>query len=114
VEAVLLAIALHRATTESEVPSVAIARPPASAGTEQPISALEHLLREALERRLRPQPPLLTGDAVMAILGLPPGPEVGHYLQEIEESRADGRLQTGEEAREWLRRRPRSSGGTLS
>ena len=42
---------------------------------------------------------------VMAILDLTPGPLVGRYLQEVEERRADGRLATAEEAREWLRER---------
>jgi hypothetical protein len=70
-------------------------------------SDLTGLVGDLLKRRLRPQPALLTGDEVMAILQIGPGPEVGRYLQEIEEWRADGRLRTADEAREWLCERRR-------
>jgi hypothetical protein len=114
VEAVLLAIASLRATPESEGPTGMTAPlSTASPRPGQPTTPLEDLLRDALERRLRPQPPLLTGDAVMELLGMPPGPEVGRCLQEIEERRADGGLRTEDEAREWLRRRVRPAGGTV-
>jgi len=67
--------------------------------------SLSILLSDLLERRLRPLPALLTGEEIMAICRLSPGPEVGRCLQEVEEQRADGRLHTPDEAREWLRRR---------
>ncbi len=84
VEAVLLALAERdrRPTRESE--------------------ALEHLLNDLLERRLRPRPPLLSGEEVMALAKIPRGPEVGRLLQRIEEQRADGVLKTPEDARRWL------------
>jgi poly(A) polymerase len=66
--------------------------------------SLTLLLSYLLERRLRPLPALLTGEEVMAICRLSPGPEVGRCLQRVEEQRADGLLQTPDEAREWLRR----------
>jgi tRNA nucleotidyltransferase/poly(A) polymerase len=50
-------------------------------------------------RRSAPRKPLLRGGE----LGLPPGPEVGRLLEEIEEERAAGRISTKEEALEYAR-----------
>lgn len=94
VEAALLAIAAGRAENAAEpgrLPS--------------PEEALIDVLGDLLERRLRPVPSLVTGEEVMAILQLAPGPAVGQYLQEVEERRADGALRTAEDARAWLRER---------
>jgi tRNA nucleotidyltransferase/poly(A) polymerase len=104
VEAALLAIAVQQQSNRNVWPGLAdlAAGTGASPATVQP---LMELLAELLERRLRPVPPLLTGEEVMAILRLAPGPEVGRYLQEVEERRADGSLSTSEQAREWLRER---------
>lgn len=59
-------------------------------------------LREAVEesRRIDPAEPLLRGDE----LGLPPGPEIGRLLAEIEEERAVGTIATKEEALDYARR----------
>ena len=59
-------------------------------------------LREAVEeaRRRQPAEPLLRGDE----LGLPPGPEIGRLLAEIEEERAAGTIETKEEALDHARR----------
>lgn len=62
------------------------------------------LLREALDRTLRPQPPLLTGNEVIELLALKPGPRVGKLLTALEEERADGNLRSREEAVDWLLR----------
>jgi tRNA nucleotidyltransferase/poly(A) polymerase len=51
-------------------------------------------------RREEPAEPLLRGDE----LGLPPGPEVGRLLAEIEEERAAGTIATKEEALAYARR----------
>jgi tRNA nucleotidyltransferase/poly(A) polymerase len=51
-------------------------------------------------RRVEPAEPLLRGDE----LGLPPGPEIGRLLGEIEEERAAGTIATKEEALEYARR----------
>ncbi len=51
-------------------------------------------------RRAEPAEPLLRGDE----LGLPPGPEIGRLLAEIEEERAAGTIGTKEEALEYARR----------
>jgi hypothetical protein len=54
-----------------------------------------------LEARSRdPDEPLLRGDE----LGLPPGPEIGRLLAEIEEERAAGTIATKEEALDYARR----------
>jgi tRNA nucleotidyltransferase/poly(A) polymerase len=50
-------------------------------------------------RRSAPRKPLLRGGE----LGLPPGPEVGRLLEEIEEERAAGTISTKEEALEYAR-----------
>ena len=52
-------------------------------------------------RRNDPAEPLLRGDE----LGLPPGPEIGRLLAEIEEERAAGTIATKEEALDYARRR---------
>jgi hypothetical protein len=59
-------------------------------------------LAEAIEeaRRNDPGEPLLRGDE----LDLPPGPEIGRLLGEIEEERAAGTIATKEEALEYARR----------
>jgi predicted DNA-binding protein len=51
-------------------------------------------------RREDPDEPLLRGDE----LGLPPGPEIGRLLAEIEEERAAGTIATKEEAFDYARR----------
>src|SRR5215218_5803264 len=60
-------------------------------------------LGDAVEeaRRNDPAEPLLRGDE----LGLPPGPEIGRLLAEIEEERAAGTIATKEEALDYARRR---------
>ena len=58
-------------------------------------------VRAARERD--PREPLVRGDE----LGLPPGPEIGRILEEIEEERAAGTVSTREEALELARRRAR-------
>jgi poly(A) polymerase-like protein len=59
-------------------------------------------LAEAVEEARRNDlgEPLLRGDE----LGLPPGPEIGRLLAEIEEERAAGTIATKEEALEYARR----------
>jgi tRNA nucleotidyltransferase/poly(A) polymerase len=59
-------------------------------------------LSDAVEeaRRNDPAKPLLRGDE----LDLPPGPEIGRLLAEIEEERAAGTIATKEEALEYARR----------
>jgi tRNA nucleotidyltransferase/poly(A) polymerase len=60
-------------------------------------------LAEAVEeaRRNDPGEPLLRGDE----LGLPPGPEIGRLLAEIDEERAAGTIASKEEALDYARRR---------
>jgi tRNA nucleotidyltransferase/poly(A) polymerase len=60
-------------------------------------------LADAVEeaRRNDPPEPLLRGDE----LGVPPGPEVGLLLAEIDEERAAGTIATREEALDYARRR---------
>jgi tRNA nucleotidyltransferase/poly(A) polymerase len=62
------------------------------------VSELAPAVEEA--RRDEPTEPLLRGDE----LDLPPGPEIGRLLAEIEEERAAGTIATKEEALEYARR----------
>jgi tRNA nucleotidyltransferase/poly(A) polymerase len=59
-------------------------------------------LRDVIEQARSDDPaePLLRGDE----LGLPPGPEIGRLLAEIEEERAAGTIATKEEALDYARR----------
>jgi poly(A) polymerase len=73
--------------------------------------ALLQVLRRALAlggevEAMAKAPPLLHGDEVMAILGLPPGPRVGSILRWLDRLRADGRIRTKEEAESLLKTLP--------
>lgn len=50
-----------------------------------------------------PMPVLLTGREVMALLNLPPGPQVGEFLRRLREAQAMGQVSTPEEAVAYLR-----------
>lgn len=69
------------------------------AGFRAPAAAL---LAEGLARLAMPPAPLLDGRAVMELLGLPPGPEVGVILAALERAAADGEFGSESEAREWV------------
>ena len=57
--------------------------------------------QEATQEPL-PERPLLSGDEVMALLGLRPGPEVGRALAFLLEAQAEGRVRSPEEAKALL------------
>jgi hypothetical protein len=63
--------------------------------------ALEALAFVDAPERDDPAEPLVRGDE----LGLPPGPEIGRLLAEIDEERAAGTIATREEALDYARRR---------
>lgn len=58
----------------------------------------------ALEKQAPAAEPLLTGDDVMALLGIPPGPRVGEALRLVAEARAVGDVASREDAERLLRR----------
>ncbi|MCP2015790.1 poly(A) polymerase [Deinococcus sp. HSC-46F16] len=71
--------------------------------------AIRHAYARAFERvlaALEEQPqaprPLLTGEDVMGLLGLSPGPAVGQALRAVAEAQALGEVRTPEEARAFL------------
>ncbi len=64
----------------------------------------------AILERPPPQPPLLDGEAVMALLGLPPGPRVGEVLRLVREAAAVGDVSSPEEAAALARRYARAQG----
>jgi poly(A) polymerase len=57
-----------------------------------------------------PKPPLLTGNDVMMLLGLSPGPRVGQALELLKEAEAVGDATTREEAEALLRNYARTQG----
>ena len=56
----------------------------------------------ALEDQPAPEAPLLSGQELMALLVLAPGPRVGDAVRALAEARVLGDVQTAEEARTWL------------
>lgn len=71
--------------------------------------AIRHAYARAMDRvlaALEEQPaaprPLLTGEDVMALLDIPPGPVVGEALRAVAEAQAMGEVRTAEEARALL------------
>ncbi|MBI3336401.1 CCA tRNA nucleotidyltransferase [Candidatus Peregrinibacteria bacterium] len=57
-----------------------------------------------LDAHPRPARPLLDGNAVMEMLGLPPGEEVGRVLKLLHEAQIKGRVQSKKEAMEFVRK----------
>ncbi len=76
---------------------------------------LQGVLRqlEALDeaRKRQPLPRLVSGEDVMRLLRLDPGPQVGRVLEEIQELHEEGRLSSREEALAYLERRARAGDG---
>ena len=60
--------------------------------------------------RARVPPPLLSGEEVMALLGIAPGPEVGKILALIREEQLSGRLADRDAASAFLKRRRSENG----
>ncbi|MFC5849069.1 CCA tRNA nucleotidyltransferase [Deinococcus petrolearius] len=58
---------------------------------------------EALEEQPAAPAPLLSGEDVMTLLAIAPGPRVGEVLRALAEARALGEVQTPEAARVWVR-----------
>jgi tRNA nucleotidyltransferase/poly(A) polymerase len=67
------------------------------------------IIREAMSPGVTaPGPPLLRGNEIASVVGLPPGPEIAALVQELAEARADGLVATPEEARDWLAARKKT------
>jgi poly(A) polymerase len=73
----------------------------AAKGVEAEAWPLLEAFREALKTPL-PQEPLLSGEEVVALLGLRPGPLVGEALKALLEAQAEGSVASREEARRFL------------
>ncbi len=56
-----------------------------------------------LNTHIRPQKPLLSGNAVMRILGTRPGPKVGEALQRLEDAQLQKKISSKKEAEKFLR-----------
>ena len=92
-------------------------------GSHGQLEIYQFLLNEAEQLKKMPeiQPPLLTGDDLLA-LGMKPGPAMGALLAEIREKQLQDELKTPAEARAWASsavakgygkglQRPKSEGG---
>jgi poly(A) polymerase len=72
-------------------------------GAEQSVpDALPDVLAGVAREEAALDAPLLSGNEVMALLGLPAGPAVGRWLTALAEARAEGQITTPDEARAWL------------
>lgn len=71
-------------------------------------TALSRVL--AILERAPEKPPLLDGDAVMRLLGIPSGPRVGEALELVREAEAVGDIRTPEEAQALVRRYAEAQG----
>lgn len=78
--------------------------PMASEGGRHAYQVAMSRVLAALEEQPKAPAPLLRGEDVMRLLGLPPGPQVGEALRVLAEARALGDLETQEQAEEWLKR----------
>jgi poly(A) polymerase len=75
-------------------------------GSHGQLDIYRFLVSEAEELKKTPQiqPPLLTGEDLIA-LGMSPGPALGALLAEIRDKHLQDELSTPDEAREWARRK---------
>jgi len=70
---------------------------------------LAHLMLDNYFRKPREvvaPPPLVSGNDVISVLGVAPGPQVGELLEAVREAQAEGKLRTKEEALKFLRHYP--------
>jgi len=75
-------------------------------GSHGRLDVYNFLVQQAKELESQPQirPPLLTGDALIA-LGMKPGPALGALLAELREKQLQDELKTPAEAKEWVKDR---------
>jgi len=73
-----------------------------SASWQRALAGLALLVRSEGEMLIAPQP-LLSGIDVQAVLGIPPGPEVGEALRRVRDAQVAGRLRSAADARRFLR-----------
>jgi tRNA nucleotidyltransferase/poly(A) polymerase len=80
-------------------------------GWARQAEAAAQLLTPCLEGQtdLLAPPPLLSGNDLMELLQLPPGPQIGELLEGLCEEQAAGDIRTREEALAWVRTRAASS-----
>lgn len=64
---------------------------------------IERLYKETLKHIPKDPRPLLPGEKVMAITGLPAGPAIGEILQELREKQLAKEIKTKAEALKWLK-----------
>ncbi|OGJ56844.1 hypothetical protein A2635_02980 [Candidatus Peribacteria bacterium RIFCSPHIGHO2_01_FULL_51_9] len=57
-----------------------------------------------LDAHPRPEKPLIDGDEVMELLGLPPGAEVGRILKSLHEAQVRGEVKEKKEAKEFVKK----------
>lgn len=73
--------------------------------TPHDLSLYEEILqqyKESLAAMPKEPPKLLSGDDIMKILNLPPGPELGKIIAQLRHQQLDEKITTKEEAIQWL------------
>lgn len=75
-------------------------------GMESELVKLFTLVQKIYEENIKPVvkgPKLLTGDDLIEVFGLTPGPQFGHILSELELVRVEGHVKSREDALAWTR-----------
>lgn len=89
-----------REAGEAAADAVLITR--AILGVREAEPPLDLLLARLLEYERGEHPPLLSGQDVMEVSGLTPGPALGEVIEALAEAQADGLIRTPEAALQWL------------
>lgn len=80
------------------------------AGTDPPVFSLYDAIindyNHYLDAHPRPTPPLLDGNMIMEMLGLPPGEEVGRILKLLHEAQVKGKVHSKKEAMDFIKQYP--------
>jgi poly(A) polymerase len=85
--------------------SLAKMRPQEARKTVYHLQVISHLVRRLYDEDRKPVPErLLDGSEVMKLLGIPPGPAVGEWLERLREAQAEGRVTTKAEALAFLKK----------
>lgn len=72
---------------------------------------VEYALQQHFEKQVTVAPPkLISGNDLIDVFGMKPGPEIGEFLERVREAQASGEIATREEALAYLRQRLSSAG----
>lgn len=81
-------------------------KPEGARKTVRHLQVVAHLVRRLFDERRQAVPErLIDGREVMKALGIPPGPEVGKWLERVREAQAEGKIRSPREALDYLQAR---------